>query len=88
MVKYKDSIFQKVLFDVKVTQGSKTMRGILLKNDDEVNETRDYSVTIEPIFFEKKLTGDVQADQNELLKCMNSDFSFFFTQYKYSSILT
>lgn len=68
MVKYKDSIFQKVLFDVKITQGTKTMRGILLKNNDELTETRDYSVSIEPIFFEKPASGNVQVDQEALLK--------------------
>lgn len=30
------------------------MKGIYLKNNDELTETRDYLVAIEPVFFENK----------------------------------
>jgi tripeptidyl-peptidase-2 len=52
LVQYKDSIYQKIHFDLRSTFKSKHTRGIYLKNSDELNETRDYLITIEPQFFE------------------------------------
>ena len=55
MVEYKDSLFQKIHFDIKYSSKSKQSRGIYLKECDELTETRDYLVTVEPKFFENKL---------------------------------
>jgi tripeptidyl-peptidase-2 len=73
---YRDSLLQKLHFDVKYTVKSCSMRGIYLKNHDEVNETRDYLLTIEPKFFENKSrshelnSGESTNEENEnLLNC-------------------
>lgn len=55
LVEYKDCQMQKIQFDIKCpTVKSRQLRGIYLKNSDEVNETREYSVIVEPIFFENQ----------------------------------
>jgi tripeptidyl-peptidase-2 len=77
LINYKENIFQKIHFEIKHTLKSKTFRGIYLKNSDEIKETRDYLVSVEPIFFDNKLktafTLDKQVDLNnkDLLECIN-----------------
>lgn len=77
LINYKENIFQKIHFEIKQTLKSKTFRGIYLKNSDEIKETRDYLVSVEPIFFDNKLktafTLDKQVDLNnkDLLECIN-----------------
>lgn len=69
LVAYKESILQKVHFDVRHTLRSKNYRGIYLKSADDLVETRDYLVTVEPVFFENKLktliTTEKQSDLND-----------------------
>lgn len=52
LVDYKDSLFQKIYFDIRYVGKPNNMKGIYLKNDDELSQTRDYLIVIEPIFFE------------------------------------
>ena len=52
LVEYKESIFQKISFSIAHKAKSMSYRGIYLKNHDEVTQTRDYSIEIEPIFFD------------------------------------
>lgn len=69
LVTYKESIFQKIHFNIKHTLRSKSYRGIYLKHADDLTETRDYLVTVEPTFFENKLktslTSEKQIDLND-----------------------
>lgn len=75
LLAYNDSLLHSIHFDVKHTAKSATFRGIYLKDQDEVNETRDYQLTIEPKFFENKsrsfeLNEALEKDEN-LLTSMN-----------------
>jgi tripeptidyl-peptidase-2 len=66
LVQYKDSLIQKIHFDCRYTFKSKQMRGLYLKHNDELNETRDYLITIEPVFFENiTRTHLVQSDTHD-----------------------
>lgn len=69
LMAYQNSILQKVHFDVRHTLRNKSYRGIYLKNADDLMETRDYLVTVEPVFFENKhktlLTNEKQSDLND-----------------------
>ena len=47
------------------------MRGIYLKRQDEVNETRDYLITLDPVFFENtrrsyQVPDGIENDLNQL----------------------
>ncbi|CAF0707859.1 unnamed protein product [Brachionus calyciflorus] len=68
---YKDSIFQKIHFDIKYLGKPKNLKGIYLKNDDELTETRDYLIVIEPVFFENVtrsylVNESIENDENLL----------------------
>ena len=68
LVDYKDSLFQKIDFSFETSLKRKTLRGIYLKNADELYETRDYLVTLEPKFFESRLNSlskDTQLNLND-----------------------
>lgn len=62
LLAYKDSLLHSLHFDIKHTAKSTTWRGLYLKDPDEINETRDYQVTIEPKFFENKSRSFVLSD--------------------------
>ena len=66
---YKDSLFQKINFNVKYSIKNKQTRGLYLKYADELYSTRDYLVSIEPVFFEKKLNESSKEEQLDV----NSD---------------
>lgn len=71
LLAYNDSLLHSIHFDIKYTAKSVTYRGLYLKDDDEVNETRDYQVTVEPKFFENKsrsytIPDGVGKDENLL----------------------
>lgn len=71
MIDYKDSIIQKIHFDIKYSGKPKNQKGIYLRNHDELNETRDYLIVIEPVFFENTtrsflVNETIQNDENLL----------------------
>ncbi len=71
LVEYKDNLLQKMGFDVKYMKKSQQMRGVYLKNQDEISETRDYLISIDPFFFENKTRSyevpeGIEADVNLL----------------------
>jgi hypothetical protein len=68
LIKYKSDILNKIHFDV--TCGPKAMRGIYLKSPDEVTQTRDYMINIEPTFFAE------YHDRNKFFKGQLSQFKF------------
>lgn len=73
---YKDSLFQKINFNVKYSVKNKQTRGLYLRNADELYKTRDYLITLEPVFFENKLTESSKEEQlninsDSLLKSIN-----------------
>lgn len=80
LVDNKDSLFQKMMFDIKYSYKNKSYRGIYLKNPDEVNETRDYAITIEPQFFDNEgrsyeLTDTNKSDSDGLLSLQKEKIS-------------
>ncbi len=82
LVDYRESVFQKIHFDIKHTHKSRAYRGIYLKNSDELNETRDYMITVEPIFFENKLKTELSSEKvvnlldKDLLNIQKEKISF------------
>lgn len=48
------------------------MKGIYLKNDDELSQTRDYLIAIEPIFFENStrsyMVNELAKSDTNILK--------------------
>lgn len=53
LIQHKENIFQKIQFECRCyLSKSRQTRGIYLKNSDELNDTRDFMMTVEPFFFE------------------------------------
>jgi tripeptidyl-peptidase-2 len=70
LLSYKDSTLQRVHFDIKCQVNSVNFRGLYLKDHDQVNETRDYQITVEPKFFEnwsRSPIVDQSFDKDETL---------------------
>jgi tripeptidyl-peptidase-2 len=65
LIAYKDSLVQKLHFDVKYNVKSISFKGIYLKNHDEVNDTRDYQIVVEPKFFENKSRSFMPREELE-----------------------
>ncbi len=67
LVEYKDNLFQKILFECRcISKSNKPMRGLYLKHSDELYDTRDYIVTVEPLFFENTSRSHlVQSDSHD-----------------------
>ena len=61
LIENQQNIFQKINFDVKYVVKSKSMRGIYLKSDEELNEIRDYQIMVEPKFFENKFKTSLKV---------------------------
>jgi tripeptidyl-peptidase-2 len=83
LVEYKDSLLQKMSFEVKYVKKSQQMRGVYLKGQDELNETRDYLISIEPFFFENKTrTTDVPVEGGENDTNLLNGFFIFSFRFK------
>lgn len=70
LLAYKDSLLHRIHIDIKYSppKSNQTFRGIYIKDHDECYDTRDYLITVEPKFFEKKtrMSGVSElADVNE-----------------------
>jgi hypothetical protein len=80
---YKESIFQKIMFNISHKTKHMTYRGIYLKSHDEVTQTRDYSIEVEPVFFDEepkrlllnsiKNKNDKNADTSQLESAFSLD---------------
>jgi len=77
LVENKDNIVQKMTFRSKCGRGQ--TRGVYLKSPDEMDETRDYQITVEPFFFEKNdySIQDESANNDEKLLNCKKKYLFF-----------
>jgi hypothetical protein len=62
LVLNKDNPIQNIHFDVRHAWKSRSMRGIYLKHADELYETKDYFVNVEPVFFENKRKTSITSE--------------------------
>ena len=81
LLKYKDSLVQKMRFECQHTpafQSWRKMRGIYVKANDELNDTRDYLITVEPVFFENRSRSHlVQSDLATSDQLLNGSIHLF-----------
>ncbi len=76
LVEYKDNLFQRINFNVEYVKKSQHLKGIYIKNYDEVNETRDYLVTVDTNFYENQTRSfDIPQSLEDDLNLLKSNFS-------------
>lgn len=87
LVGYKDHPDVSVSYEVRYLKKAQSkMCGIYLKSSDEVSETRDHLITIEPVFFENRTRSIYMNEsiEHDLAK-LECNYYFYLLEFKQSN---